>query len=61
MLLVFSVIFLKVFDTVDHGILLYKLDHYGIRDCALSWFKSFLDCKTQFVLHIMEVNPTANG
>ena len=31
----------KVFDNVDHNILLSKLKHYGIRDVAYSWFESY--------------------
>lgn len=39
----------KAFDTVDHHILFSKLRHYGIRGLALSWFKSFLSFRKQFV------------
>ena len=39
----------KAFDTINHSILICKLEHHGIRNIELEWFKSYLNNTQQFV------------
>ena len=39
----------KAFDTLDHGILLSKLKHYGLNESALRWFSSYLTDRHQYI------------
>ena len=43
----------KAFDTVDHTILLKKLDHYSVRGIVNDWFTSYLTARKQ----ITEIGP----
>ena len=39
----------KAFDTINHKILIEKLEHYGIRGLAQHWFENYLTNRKQIV------------
>ena len=39
----------KCYNTLDHNILIHKLDHYGVSGKSIEWFKQYLSKRTQIV------------
>ena len=39
----------KAFDTLNHNILLHKLEYYGVQDISLNLFKNYLSNRKQYV------------
>ena len=48
----------RAFDTIDRGILLRKLEFYGVRGLCLDWFSSYLSERYQFVDYNGSVSVT---
>ena len=54
----------KAFDTVNHQILIDKLNFYGIRGIPLAWLTSYLDNRQQYVMvngHVSSNNTVVCG
>ena len=49
----------KAFDTVDHQILISKLNNYGVKGKNLSWFKSYLENRKQYLNYSNDVTNLA--
>lgn len=50
----------KAFDTVDHGLLLNKLESYGIRGPSYMWLSSYLSARQQYVQINAVKSPMVN-
>ena len=45
----------KAFDTVDHNILIKKLENYGIRGLANKWVCSYLENRSQYIMYVSTI------
>ena len=46
----------KAFDTVNHFIILSKLNHYGVRGKAYDWFQSYQSNRKRYLYVPMVIN-----
>ena len=54
----------KAFDSVDHEILISKLESYGLKDIELDWFRNYLTDRKQLVSFGKEISdpcPITSG
>ena len=52
--------FTKAFDTVNHSILIQKLQRYGVAHSALQWFESYLSDRYQVTTVQQELSKPAH-
>ena len=52
--------FQKAFDSVNHNMVLCKLEYYGVRNISNNWFSSYLNNRTKFVTINTERSSNAN-
>ena len=50
----------KAFDTIDHSILLKKVEYMGVRGIALKWVASYLNNRRQYVSFLSEHSSYAD-
>ena len=49
----------KAFDTINHKILIRKLEHYGIRGVVKKWFENYLCNRKKLVVISKEMTITS--